>query len=45
MLLGLVLAWGLYSVRTTIVAGVMLAPLLAMALQRLVPTVGRPRQA
>lgn len=42
-LLGLSMAWGLYSVRTTVVAGVMLAPLVAMALQRLVPEVGRAR--
>lgn len=42
-LLGLAMAWGLYSMRTTIVAGVMLAPLVAIALQRLVPAVGRPR--
>ncbi|MFC0221353.1 hypothetical protein [Nocardioides zeicaulis] len=42
MLLGLAMAWGLYTLRTTIVAAVMLAPLLAMALQHLVPSVGRP---
>ncbi len=41
MLLGLGMAWGLYSVRTTIVAAIILTPLLAMALQRLVPHVGR----
>lgn len=43
-LLGLAMAWSLYSLRTTIVAGVILAPLVAMALQRLVPAVGRPRR-
>jgi len=42
MLLGLAMAWGLYSVRTVIVAGIMLTPLLAMALQRMVPATGRP---
>ncbi len=42
-LLGLSMAWALYSLRTTIVAGVMLAPLVAIALQRLVPDIGRPR--
>lgn len=42
MLLGLAMAWGLYTLRTTIVAAVMLAPLLAMALQHLVPAIGRP---
>ena len=42
MLLGLAMAWGLYTLRTTIVAAVMLAPLLAMALQNLVPAIGRP---
>lgn len=42
-LLGLSMAWGLYSVRTTVVAGVMLAPLVAMALQRLVPADSRAR--
>lgn len=40
-LLGLAMAWALFSVRTTIVAGVLLTPLLAMALQRLVPPVAR----
>ncbi len=42
MLLGLAMAWGVYTLRTTIVAAVMLAPLLAAALQHLVPPVGRP---
>lgn len=41
MLLGLAMAWGLFSVRTTIVAGVILTPLLALALQKIVPAVGR----
>lgn len=41
MLLGLGMAWALFSMRTTIVAAVMLTPLLAVALQRLVPAVER----
>lgn len=41
MLLGLGVAWGLFTVRTTFVAGVILTPLLALALQRIVPPVGR----
>lgn len=40
-LLGLAIVWGLFSVRTTIVAGVMLTPLLAASLQRIVPSVER----
>lgn len=44
MLLGLAMAWGLYSVRTVIVAGIILTPLLAVALQRLVPAAGPPRR-
>ncbi len=39
MILGLGMAWGLHSVRSTIVAGVILTPLLANAIQHLVPTV------
>lgn len=42
-LLGLSMGWALYSLRTTIVAAVILAPLVALALQRIVPAVGRPR--
>ncbi|RYB95501.1 hypothetical protein EUA93_14820 [Nocardioides oleivorans] len=42
MLLGLSMAWGLYSVRTVIVAGIMLTPLVAVALQRMVPPTGAP---
>jgi hypothetical protein len=42
MLLGLSMAWGLYSLRTVIVAGIMLTPLLAIALQRMVPPTGTP---
>lgn len=41
MILGLAIAWGLFSVRTTIVAAVILTPLAALALQRLVPRVER----
>lgn len=41
MLLGLAMAWGLFSVRTTIVAGIILTPLLGLAIQRIVPAVER----
>ncbi|SED35828.1 hypothetical protein SAMN04489844_4249 [Nocardioides exalbidus] len=41
MVMGLAIAWGLFSVRTTIVAGVMLTPLVALSLQRIVPPVER----
>lgn len=44
LLLVLAMAWAVFSVRTTIVAGVMLTPLLAMALQRMVPPVPRIRR-
>lgn len=44
MLLGLAMAWGLYSVRTVIVAGIIITPLLAVALQRMVPPTGPPRR-
>jgi len=37
LILGLGICWALFSVRTTIVAAVMLTPLLAEALQRVVP--------
>ena len=40
MLLGLAVAWALYTARTTVVAAVMITPLLAIALQRLVPRTG-----
>lgn len=40
-ILGLAIMWGLYSVRTTIVAAVILTPLLGLALQRMVPPVPR----
>ncbi len=41
MILGLGMVWGLYTVRTTIVAAIILTPLLGIALQRLVPSVQR----
>lgn len=44
LLVGLSMAWGLYSVRTVIVAGIMITPFLAMALQRMVPVAGPPRR-
>lgn len=37
MLFGLALAWSIYTLRTTVVAAVMLAPILAGTLQRFVP--------
>ncbi len=40
--LGLAIAWALYSVRTGPVAALMLAPLVARAVQQLVPSVGPP---
>lgn len=42
LILGLAMAWGLYSARTVMVGAVMIVPLFAHALQRLVPDVGRP---
>ena len=42
MILGLAMAWGFYSARTVMVGAVMIVPLFAQALQRLVPDVGRP---
>lgn len=42
MLLGLAVAWAVYTTRTTIVAAVMITPLLAAALQRIVPTTSPP---
>lgn len=39
---GLAIAWALYTQRTTVVAGIMVAPLLADAAQRFVPEVPRP---
>lgn len=42
MILGLAMVWGLYSARTVMVGAVMVVPLFAQALSRLVPDVGRP---
>ena len=42
LILGLGMAWGAYSARTVMVGAAMLAPLLALSLQKLVPQVGRP---
>ncbi len=46
VMLGLLgLAWALYSLRTTPVAALILAPLLASAVQRIVPEVGPPSRS
>lgn len=42
MILGLGMAWGAYSARTVMVGAAILATLLAQALQKMVPDVGRP---